>query len=68
MDAETAKQLADAMNRLASALESLRGGSLGGGINIYHHGLGPVPHLQPAQWPWYPMTLCGPIAYSGGVQ
>ncbi len=49
MTDEAAKELADAMNRLATAIESVRGQGLVGGIQVYHLGL---PTTQP--WPWYP--------------
>jgi len=65
MDAETAKALIDAMNRLTAALQGLQSpGVLGGGLHVYHHDTTwrqPQPqYLQPAQWPTYSP------AYSGG--
>lgn len=63
MDAESAKLLADAMNRLAVAIERLQSpGILPGGIHVHHHGI-PAPT---STLPFYPnFTPNGP-AYMGG--
>jgi hypothetical protein len=55
MTEETAKALADAMNRLAAAIESLKGGSFGG-IQVYHHGF---PQAQSHNVPFQPATTWG---------
>lgn len=60
MTDENAKVLADAMNRLAAAIERAVGGSLGGiQVNHSHYHQGPpttlppsyYPHYQPNYWP-----------------
>lgn len=44
MTEETAKQLIEAMNRLAAALQALQSpGAGGGGIHVHHHG---IPQTQ----------------------
>lgn len=51
MTEETAKALAEAMNRLAAAIESIRSpGSIGGGIQVYHHGMHPIQPHYGAYW------------------
>jgi len=52
MSDEAAKELAQAMNRLAAAIESLRGGGLAPGVQVYHHGIPPqqLTPYYPAAW------------------
>jgi hypothetical protein len=50
MTDESAKELADAMNRLAAAIESVRGQGLMNSIQVHHTGI-PYP-LPPCQQPW----------------
>ena len=52
MTEDTAKLLAAAMNRLAAALEGLRGGALSPGIQVYHHGFPQQrQQISPSLWP-----------------
>jgi len=59
MTEETAKQLIEAMNRLASAIQTLTGGAgtLTPGINVYHHSL-----------PQWPVNMGVPMHNGGGYQ
>lgn len=59
MSEETAKALAEAMNRLAAAIERVSGGG-GFGIHLYHHNV-PSP---PASFP-RPNTNPWPPTYGG---
>ena len=63
MTEETAKQLIEAMNRLAAAIQGLTGGNstLTPGINVYHHGF-PQDQQRWTVGPQYPAS------YSGGYQ
>ena len=61
MTEETARQLIEAMNRLAAAIQGLTGGaSLVPGINVYHHhsGFPQIQTLRPNAGP-YPSTIGG---------
>ena len=55
MTDEAAKELADAMNRLATAIESVRGQGLMGGIQVHHHGYPATisPQVWPPSHPYY---------------
>lgn len=63
MNEETTLKLIEAMNRLAAVLDRVTGGgSLMGGIQVYHHGIPsyPNPYYQPPQSPYAPYTTtCG---------
>ncbi len=56
MTDESAKLLAEALNRFAAAIERLAGmGSMAGGIHIYHHGdqpTSPWAHMPPNRTTW----------------
>jgi hypothetical protein len=62
MNDEAALKLAAAMDRLAAAIESVRGLGLVGGIQVHHHNA-PVLGAQPYQQPWPPFgpnwSSCG---------
>lgn len=59
MTDETAKMLADAMNRLSAALEGMSAGGLVRGINVYHHGqYYQTPQYLTVQPALYPGNVC----------
>lgn len=74
MTDESAKALADAMNRLAAAIESVRGNGLMPGIQVHHTGFPQQqywPHYQshytPGNLPgYYPSTCSGGYAQTAG--
>lgn len=58
MTEEAAKQLAEAMNRLAAAIERATAGGMGG-LHVHHHGIPyPVAPLYPQQPGYFPI---GPV-------
>jgi hypothetical protein len=61
---ETAKQLIEAANRLAAAIEQFTSmnNMLGGGIHVHYHGapnFGPYTPQQPYMPPQWPSIWCG---------
>ena len=60
MNDEAIKELSEAMNRLAKAIEGLRNGGASPGISIYLHQIPYSPPHYPSQ-PYY-----GPTVWGGG--
>ena len=62
MTDEAALKLAEAINRLAAAIESVKGSGMTGGIQVHHTGL---PSYQPSVFSPYWQNPQGPNGMTG---